>query len=196
MKRYLSYILPLILVGANVYAEGNVYRVSEPDALEEVETSARNADWETEMSKGQDDWSVWRGLPLPTSTKAETRKHIPLYVNELEVKDPRTGNVIYPKGYTFNILQSTPFMYFRVIFARPEQKDWVESVMKPTDVIVFTHGNVKKIGDEIGVNAGILDSLMKERFDVQVAPTIATQVNKFFVLEEIDYPKWKALNEK
>ena len=185
----------LALLSSSVLAEGNVYRIAEPDALEEIEQKAREADWESEMSKDQDQWSVWKGIPLPSATENQTRRHIPLYVNELEVKDPRSGRVIYPKGYTFNILQFTPFMTFRVIFARPEQKDWVKSIKKDTDVIVFTHGNVKKIGDEIGVDAGILDSLTKERFDVKVTPTIATQVNSFFVLNEINYAEWKVKNE-
>ena len=196
MKHYFLSLSLLISLSSNVLAEGNVYRIAEPDALEEIEKKASEADWETEMSKDEDQWSVWKGIPLPSAVENKTRKHIPLYVNDLEVKDPRTGRVIYPKGYTFNILQSTPFMYFRVIFARPEQKDWVKSVKQPTDVIVFTHGNVKKLGDEIGVNAGILDALLKERFDVKVTPTIARQVNKFFVLDEVNYAEWKVKNEK
>lgn len=196
MKHCISSSLLLLSLSSSVFAEGNVYRISEPDALEEIKTQASKADWETEMSKDQDEWSVWKGVPLPTSTRHQKRNHIPLYVNELEVKDPRTGRILYPKGYTFNILQSTPFMWFRVLFARPDQKDWVAANKKKTDVVIFTHGNVKKIGDEIGVNAGILDAVTKERFDVTVTPTIVTQVNKFFLLEEINYPEWKAINEK
>lgn len=196
MRCNLIFLSLLLSVSSIAHAEGNVYRIAEPDALEEIEQKAREADWESEMSKDQDDWSVWKGVPLSPATKNQTRHHIPLYVNELEVKDPRTGRVIYPKGYTFNILQSTPFMYFRVIFARPEQKDWVKAIKQPTDVVIFTHGNVKKIGDEINVNAGILDPLLKERFDVKVAPTIVRQVNKFFVLEEVNYTEWKDKNEQ
>ena len=43
----------LVLLSSSALAEGNVYRIAEPDALEEIEQKAREADWESEMSKDQ-----------------------------------------------------------------------------------------------------------------------------------------------
>ena len=83
---------------------GKVYPIAEPDALTEIE--ARTARLPADM-RGQfgprSKWSAMKAAALAPATISRTRNVVPFYTLDTEIRLPG-GEVLYPKGFTFNPL--------------------------------------------------------------------------------------------
>lgn len=161
---------------------GQTYSITEPDALSEIEQRVKAVDWGKELNKNRDSWEAFKGVPLPTAKEDITRTYVPFYTSVVDVPDDK-GRIIYPKGYTFNPLQYVTLPQ-RIVIIAPGQEEWLKDKLKPTDMILYTHGDVVKQGEVLDRPAFILDSSLKQRLDVRVVPTIIEQQGKAFVIHE------------
>lgn len=162
---------------------GQVYDIAEPDAYEQIMDKVKTTDWEKELSKEQDDWSVFQGVELPIAQENKRFSYVPWYTTEFSIKNPKTNQVMYPKGFTFNPL-AYAFMPNRIIVINKYQADWAMAHKKPTDMIIVTHGNVLKLKEKYGQDFFILDKKTKDRIGVKAVPSIITQVKQRFVISE------------
>lgn len=193
MKRLIPAFLSLtaFLTHAEVATIGQTYKIAEPDVYEEIMERARKVDWKKALSKNQDDWGVFRGVPVSISMENKTFYRIPWYSSEFEIKDPRNGRLLYPKGYTFNPLVYTPRMPFRLIFVDPSQVWFVQQHKQPNDMVIFTHGNVLKIRKKLGYDVFLLDKKTKERIPFDAVPSIVSQVGQQFKIDQ-----YKGVNDE
>ena len=166
-----------------IHTGGTTYSFAEPDALEEIQAKARSADIEKIMQKDRDSWSAFRGLPLPLATQTKTRKYIPWYALEFDIKDAK-GRIIYPKGFRFNPLQYTHLPY-RIVIAKIDQFPHIKHLLRPTDMLIADTGDVIQAGLEFGQHIYIAEPGMKERFGVRAVPSFIKQVKYHFQIQEI-----------
>ncbi|CAH6291122.1 MULTISPECIES: TraU family protein [Citrobacter] len=190
----MSKLIPLILsaslsFGASAASTSNtigqVYGIAEPDALAEIEQRVRAVDWSKELNKNRDSWATFQGVPLPVSKKTQTRTHVPFYTSLIDVPD-KDGKVLYPKGYTFNPLQ---FVHLpqRIVVISPGQEEWLQSNVKSTDMVLYTHGDVIKKSESLDRPAFILDKSLQQRLDIKVTPTIVSQEGTHLVINEYEW---------
>lgn len=172
---------------------GNTYSIGESDMLQDVKEVARTTDWNKELSKNVDTWSAFKGVPLPEATEDKVRLFIPWYTTEMNVTDPKTGKVLYPKGFTFNPLIYV-YMPFRVLVVSPGQEDWLMDNMRDTDQVVFTTGNVARKSVDLKISDRplyLLNPPVVERMKLRVTPSIVEQVKAQYRITEVDITKWR-----
>jgi conjugal transfer pilus assembly protein TraU len=172
---------------------GNTYPIVESDMFEDVEKAVASTDWKGVLKKNEDDWSAFGGVKLPLATAHRNRRVIPWYTTDIEIKDPRNGEILYPKGFTFNPLQyrSLPF---RVLILAPGQEDWLKDNLRATDVIAYTFGNVPKMTLEHNLSSNqvfILNSPMVKEMRLEFVPSIVTQYKNAYQIEEFEIEQWR-----
>ncbi|WP_105604422.1 TraU family protein [Cronobacter sakazakii] len=164
---------------------GQVYDIAEPDALAEIQQRVRSVDWSKELNKNRDSWGAFKGIPLPFAKVTQTRTHVPFYTSVIDVPD-KNGRIIYPKGYTFNPLQYVHLPQ-RIVVISPGQEEWLKEKVQPTDMILYTHGDVIRKSESLDRPAFILDSSLQQRLDVKVTPTIIHQEGAHLVIDEYEW---------
>ncbi len=176
---------------------GQTYSVVESDLLSDIEDVARDTDWPTVLNKEQDEWSAFSGVPLPEAQEDKVRRFIPWHTTDFEIKDPRTGKVLYPKGFTFNPLQYVS-MPFRILVVGPSHDDWLLANLTGNDNVIYTHGNVIKKSNELDLKRAVyvLNHEVVNAMKLEKVPSIVEQYNQAYQITEIDIDKWRKENEK
>lgn len=178
----LSFSASASIVGNTI---GQVYDIAEPDALSEIEQRVQAVDWNKELNKNRDSWGAFKGVPLPYAKETRTRTFVPFYTSVIDVPD-KYGRIIYPKGYTFNPLQYVHLPQ-RIVIISPGQEEWLKGKLQAADMVLYTHGDVTKKGENIGRPAFILDSNLQKRLDIKVTPTIVEQEGAHLVISEFEW---------
>ena len=165
---------------------GNIYQISEPDALLEIQERGSKVDYEEiYKSKPQSEWSAFKGKTLPRALKTQTREFIPLYESQFDVTDER-GTVIYPKGFIFNPLEHIS-MPMRLLILDETDSDWLVAHVQPNDVVILTRGNYQELSKLIDRPVFLLEEKFVERFGLQGVPVIVKQVGTKYLLSEFNY---------
>jgi len=167
---------------AGVIEVGQTYAIIEHDALEEIQTRASEVDWPKELSTRTIAWSARDGYPIPRALEDKKRFYKPLHT----VKNPVTdglGNVIYPLGYRFNVLDYITLPY-RVVVIDESDIEWVVNKLKPTDMLILTSGDFEKTAIELQRPTFILDESVKARLGIKAVPTIIEQSANSFIINE------------
>jgi len=115
--------------GVVIGKAGITYPISEPDALEEILERARQVDWSKYFNRENLVKMVERFRPegmriLPPAEKDRMFTVDMTYTLEFDITDEK-GNVIYPKGYTFNPLDYVSYPGLLVVI-NPERKAELE----------------------------------------------------------------------
>lgn len=168
-----------------INAGGVTYSIEEQDALEEIQERAEKADVNEYIAKKQRaDWSVWRGHPLPESTENKERFFVPWYVLERDIPGPK-GEILYPKGFTFNPLTHIKLPQ-RVVVFKLDQFKKVKRYLKPSDILIADSGDVVDASSKWGVHINILSEQIANRFGVQRAPSFVEQQGTQLRIREIN----------
>lgn len=189
-----------LLLATSVWATeqiGQTYSIAEGDKLKDIEKAVEQTDWQKVLTKDQDSWGAFSGIPLPAAKEDNVRRFIPWYTAEFEMRDPRNGAVLYPKGFTFNPLQYVT-MPWRVVVVSPDQDDWLLANVKPTDEVIYTSGNVLKKTSDLALNRRVyvLNTPVVERFKLRSVPSIVEQHDKSMQVTEVDIEKWRKEQSK
>ncbi|EJL6307337.1 TPA: hypothetical protein AB5C39_001806 [Vibrio mimicus] len=176
---------------------GQTYSIAEGDMLKDVEKAVEQTDWQKVLTKDQDSWGAFSGVSLPAAKEDNVRRFIPWYTTEFEIRDPRNGSVLYPKGFTFNPLQYVT-MPWRVVVVSPDQDDWLLANVRPTDEVIYTNGNVLKKTSDLALNRRVyvLNPPVVERFKLRSVPSIVEQHDKSMQVTEVDIEKWRKEQSK
>lgn len=170
--------------------EGELYPIAEKDALEEIKEKVAGLDLEKLKMKARE--SAERQLILRSeyqrACENSTFSFYPVYTLEVDIKDEK-GNVIYPKGYTFNPLDYMPFPFTFVFFDGSSEKEveWVKKNFKDTDgvFLVTTGGNVFEVAKKLERPVYAMNELMKKRFLIKRTPSIVRAVKNYLVVQEV-----------
>lgn len=197
MKNTLWLLLFVISCGQASEKIGKTYSVVESDMLADIEKAASETNWKEVMDKDQDKWGAFVGVPLPVATTDNVRRFIPWYSSEFDIRDPRNGKILYPKGFTFNPLEYVS-MPFRVLIVSPDQDDWLIANVKPTDQIIYTHGNVLKKTTDLNLQRSvyILNHEIVSQFKLKFTPSIVEQHNKAYQITEVELMRWREEQSK
>jgi len=166
---------------------GKVYDILEEDALEEIERRVASTPFDPKVFGEEDDWSALRSPVLPEAEETRSRSIVPFFSLSFDIPD-KDGNVLYPKGYTFNPLEYMTLPQ-RLIVVNESQLDWAFSVHETGDMILLSGGNPLKAFRQHNRPIFKLEEQIRDRFDLQVVPSIVRQVGKKMVIEEFDLQK-------
>ncbi|TYC83779.1 conjugal transfer protein TraW [Novosphingobium sp. BW1] len=186
-------VLASALLGAATKAAtstiGRTWPIAEPDALTEIEarTASLPADMRAQFSP-RSKWSAMKAAALAPATISRTRNVVPFYTLDTEIRLPG-GEVLYPKGYTFNPLDYVTLPQ-RLVVVRPRDLDWALRTAGLTDFILLAAGDAHDkdaitLSERWGRPIFILEERVKQRLSLTVAPVVVRQQGRKLELTEV-----------
>lgn len=181
------------VIGARAHAAtstiGRTWPIAEPDALAEIE--ARTARLPTDLRGAygpRSSWSAMKAASLVPATRSQTRSVVPFYTLDTEIRLP-SGELLYPKGYSFNPLSYVTLPQ-RLVIVHPRDLDWALRTARLTDFILLAAGSAHDddaitLSERTGRTIFILEPRIKERLGLTVAPVIVAQVGQRLELTEV-----------
>ncbi|MHB8057071.1 MAG: hypothetical protein ACYDHC_04155 [Desulfuromonadaceae bacterium] len=177
---------------------GTTYRITERDALTEIEERARQVDWNKVLDKRKVE--NYQGPPDKASLPRAKRNRILLvdmtYTTEIDVPDGK-GGILYPKGYTFNPLDYVTYPKTLVIIngTDPDQVKWftASEYDKRLDVtLLLTEGNFGTVSKRISRPLFYADRKIVDRLKLKSVPSVIKQKGRLMEVTEVMLPGVKA----
>ncbi|GAM08403.1 protein TraW [Geobacter sp. OR-1] len=177
---------------------GMTYRISERDALAEIEERSRQVDWNKVLDKRKVE--NYQGPPdrmnLP---RAKLGRIFPVdmtYTTEIDVPDGK-GGILYPKGYTFNPLDYVTYPKTLVVINGndPEQVKWLAASEydKRLDVtLLLTEGSFGAVAKRVSRPVFYADRKIIERLKLKAVPSVIKQNGRLMEVTEVALPVGKA----
>jgi conjugal transfer pilus assembly protein TraW len=175
---------------------GNIYPIAERDAAQEIEARAKQVNWKKEMSKAKpENYRPEHMTSLPRATKERAFNVDMSYTLEMDVPDGR-GGVLYPKGYSFNPLDSVTYPKTLVVIdgEDKEQVEWFRRssyVGRPDVMFLLTAGSYVDLSKNLRRPVFYADSRIVEKFKLQAVPSVIKQTGRFMEVREIDVKRPK-----
>ena len=190
-------VIALVLGASSVHAKvigtyGTTYRITERDALAEIEERARQVDWNKVLDKHKVE--NYQGPPDKASLpRAKRNRSFPVdmtYTTEIDVPDGK-GGILYPKGYTFNPLDYVTYPKTLVVIdgTDPEQVKWfaASEYDKRLDVtLLLTEGSFGNVSKWISRPLFYADRKMIERLKLKAVPSVIKQKGRLMEVTELE----------
>jgi conjugal transfer pilus assembly protein TraW len=173
---------------------GKVYPIRERDALAEIEDRARKVDWQKTFSSIKPrKYRPKEAVSLPAANKGRTYLVDMTYTLEMDIPDDK-GNILYPKGYSFNPLDYVRFGKTLVVINGDDRRqiEWFREspYAERYDVmLLITDGVVFGLGEKLKRSVYYADARIVERFNIQAVPSIVKQKGRMMEVEEIRVQK-------
>jgi conjugal transfer pilus assembly protein TraW len=166
---------------------GRVWPIAEPDALAEIEAATAKLPPMAPRFGPRSRWAALQSASLGATQRKAKRSVVPFYTLPDDLKLP-DGRTLYPKGFTFNPLAYVRLTQ-RLVIVHPQQIDWAVDQARPEDWIIVAGGDGRfvdplALGQKVGRPIFILETAVKERLGLTVAPVIVAQVGQKLVLDE------------
>jgi conjugal transfer pilus assembly protein TraW len=182
------------VLGIDLGVAGKTYPVIERDASEELKERVRSIDWQKRLAKNSID-SMKRYKPDTTKSLLRAREDRVrmvdmTYTLDFDVTDGK-GNVVYPKGYTFNPLDFMHYDRTVVVMsgADREQVEWFKTsryFKKPNVMVLITDGNYYDLSEELGQPVYFAHEKIVSRLQLHYVPSVAVQKKRMMEVSEID----------
>lgn len=169
---------------------GRVYPIIETDALEEIEAKVASRPFDPKVFGEEEDWSALKSPALPLAPSANTRDVIPFFSLSFDIPD-KDGNILYPKGYTFNPLEYMTLPQ-RLIVVNGEQLEWAFGQAETGDMVLLSGGNALEATRQAGKPVFKLEKQVRDRLDLKYVPSIVRQEGSKLIIDEYDLTKEKA----
>ncbi len=189
----------LFQAGVSLAAEmvvGQTYEIVERDALEEVESRAKNVDWNKLWSEGRQKINDYR--PANQVSLPHAHKNASFTVDmsrqlEIDVPDGK-GGILYPKGTVINPLASSKYSHILVVLDGddPDQVSWFRDspYSKKTNVkLLLTDGNYYKVAEKLRRQVFYVSPLIVSRFQLRAVPSVVSQAGEVMQVQEIAVPR-------
>lgn len=192
--------------------QGPVYRIDEPDMIEEMKRRVAQIDWEKKKAEAMKRfWTNQTFDELPLAEKSIRRVLDPSIHVVADINDAN-GNPVRRAGEVVNPLEARPFNSVLVIF-NPKREVEMEAVLDKVKLLRaegFTQfiymatafdrskagedktlgpgwGHYEAVCDRLDSHVFLLTSEVKDRWDIRATPTFVTADNtaKRFIIEEI-----------
>lgn len=162
---------------------GATYTIAEPDALVEMEAAASGKSIGPGDFGDSDRWSATRSRILPAAQIDRIRDIIPFFTLPFDIPG-KDGNILYPKGFTFNPLEHLHLPNVLWI-VRPEQLDWALGTAGPTDMVILSGGNALKESEARKTPIYMLQDQLADRLSLAAAPSRVWQEGAVLKVQEI-----------
>lgn len=202
MKKILSagFIL-FFSITTNVYAKskpiiiGPVYEIKEKDIIEVIKERAAKFDTIGYLKKQYNKAFYPGSLNIPHTERSNVRYIDPTTVLSSDITDAY-GNIMYPAGYRFNVLDTltlSPHLF--IDGTNPEQIALIAKLrQKYSNLAVnLTAGDVMEIRKQTSMPVYFASRLMLDRFGVEKVPSFVVQEGSYLKVEEIDVRDEKAV---
>lgn len=174
----------------NLGAVGATYGIAERDALAEIEQKAKGIDWRQVITrKAIEEYDGPQDrVSLPRATRDRRFQVDMTYVLEMDIPDGK-GEILYPKGYSFNPLDYVTFTRTLVVLNGNdlEQVKWFaasEHRGRVDVMLLLTEGPYRSLGKKLDVPLFYADSLLIERLRLAAVPSTVRQEGKVMVVHE------------
>ncbi len=162
---------------------GRTYPIIERDALDEIENRAGSVNYSPEMFGKEADWSALQSPILPKTTIERERTVIPWFTLEMDIPD-KDGNIIYPRGYTFNPLEFTPQLSTRLIIVDTDTLAWGLKEAGSNDMVLLAGGNALEASRSNGATIFKLEASIRERLELEYVPSVVWQEGAAMIVSE------------
>jgi hypothetical protein len=173
-------------VNASEYVLGTTFPIEERDVKEEINQSRIPSRQQVEQA-GKDAYKEILGSTLGMgrveSGTAKTWKVVPTYSLPFEVVDKK-GEVIYPKGFTFNPLDYAPIKKrYLVINDSPEQIQYAQEIYSGEMILVDGNPRLVEFAPAYKLPKQITD-----RTGITRVPVSITQESNYLRMTEHEIP--------
>jgi hypothetical protein len=184
------------LQAKNLGTFGQTYEIKEKDALEEIYEQADKINlkekYKTAREKAVNKYKPKNYVRLPETQKEKIYSSKLMYTLEFDIPD-QFGNILYPKGYEYNVLDYINMQEKIIVFDITNQKhlDWIKdnNFLEEINVIfVATNGVAKDLIDFISKNyrkVFFCTQDIVDVFKVESVPSIVTQEQNYFKIHSI-----------
>lgn len=162
---------------------GATYAIAEPNALLEMEAAQKGKSVTLADFGDSDAWTATRSRLLPPAQVNRLREIIPFFTLPFDIPD-KDGNILYPKGFTFNPLEHLR-LPIALLVVREDQLDWALGAAGPGDMIILSGGNALKESVEHKTPIYLLQTELADRLGLEAAPSRVWQEGARLKIEEI-----------
>ena len=204
MKHSLIIVLASICLSVTASAAdlgrfGRTWPIAEPDGIEEMKQAAGRVDWSRYFSKSAMERAIHDYKPsgfisLPKASRERVRQVDISYSVEFDVIDPSSGEVLYPKGYSFNPLDYMTFHKKIVVIdgSDQEQVDWFNKspyAKDPMTVLLITGGVFYEVSEKVKRSVFFATDKIVRRLRIEHVPSVAHQSQRMIEVVEVEVPK-------
>lgn len=190
---FLSSLLLLMLPGValamtELESVGAVYPVVEPDIRFEMK---RNAAEKLEKQRQEFQAKPYQPSDLQSLRKARQDRSFAVDMTYTLDRDLKTqeGNIVYPKGYTFNPLDYMGLSIGLVVIdgSDPTQVEWFKESPYSSNhkvKLLLSGGYANLLSSELNRSVFYLDRDVAERFQLTATPCVVVQRDKYIQVTE------------
>ena len=189
--------IPALLAGlypSEVGTFGKVYKIVEPDFIDEMEQRAANLDASAfpttkEMEDKVKNYQPDNLVKLPRAKKDSAFLVDPTYTLEFDIPDGK-GGVIYPKGFTFNPLDYETMTVMIVVIdgSDPEQVQWFLNSPYSESLqvrLLLSGGNHWEVSKKLRRQVFYYMRWVEDRLHLRNVPSIVSQEGRNIRVDEI-----------
>lgn len=168
------------------------WRVSEPDQADVMRRQAQKRDWNKEVAQARQDAqaALVGRLNLPAAAERKITRLIPYQTAAFDIRDPKTGKVLYPRGTRFNVLALDPAGVRGLVVidgSNAWQVRFAQAMKKYHPDLVVLYTRLGRL-ESAGLNAAPLDDRTRKLLQVKAVPTYYRQNGKHFDVVEVKNP--------
>jgi len=156
---------------------GETYDVIERHPTKEIHELSSKVDWKEVYAK-----ATKLDFPTPTIARAKRNNefvHEVLNTIDMDVRNPTTGEILYPKGYTFNPLAHLGAMQlptFFIISTHEKDIEWFKSQDIPRNSMILAVDDPIELSKLLSRKVMLLKDDLREKLKVNFYPARVGQV--------------------
>lgn len=186
------FFMPVCASAKDLGKMGNTYIIAEPDAFQEIRSRLKQVDMRPHLNKLRSRAENFKPDNLPalkTAVRGSTFTVNLTYTLDHDITDGR-GNMIYPKGYTFNPLDYIRYNKTIVVIngARQNQVKWFRESEYSKDMntmLLITDGSYHRLGEKLKRQVFYANAHIVDKFRLKAAPAVIRQKGNVLEVKEI-----------
>lgn len=203
MKNFFYFCLIFLLTFTDCFADvvnlgsfGTCYKINERDALEEITEQSKNVNFKEQYNKAREDavkkYRPKRAVHLPNCSESREYKAEVKYTLDYDIHD-QYGEVLYPEGYTFNVLDYINLSEQLIVFDIKNNShiNWIiknKFLENMNAMFVTTSGNAKDLIDFIlkfNRKVYFCTDEFVEIFKIESVPSVVNQEENYLKIQSI-----------
>lgn len=186
-------IASLQISEASVERLGKTYEIVEKDALVEIEEKAARLDWMKITAGAKEKIINYTPPNLPDGFPDADRERVfevdMTYTLSFDITDGK-GNILYPKGYSFNPLDYIRYPGILVFLdgSKESHLKWFESssyLKDPSVSVLLTKGSYYEVMKRFKRPVFYASKIITDRFQIERLPSVVKQKGKAMQVVEI-----------
>ena len=182
----------------NLGVLGRTYSIVERDALEEIQERAKAVNWEKAFNRKDAKKKIKNYKPrnlskLPRALENKAFLVDMTYTLDIDIPDGK-GNILYPKGYTFNPLEyvQVPNTIVVIDGTDKEQVEWFSKSNYANDyntTFMISDGSYYDLMKKFKRPVYFADDRIIDRLKLKAVPSIIRQKDKYMEVCEVGIKK-------